>query len=231
MTNATEQTPMPSHGVDALIAKLRDEGVTAGRDEAAKILAEAKAKAKQIVNKAKDEASAYIEGSRKEAQAFQSAGEAAIKTAMRDAILDMKSRLMQRFTSDVKRLVSQRLQDEEFLKQMILEIAGRARARIEAVGADELEVILPEKVVGLEELRDKPEELQKGKLTHFALGLSSETLREGVTFSASDEVASGVQIRMVKDDITLELSDEAIAALLLQHLQPRFRAVLEGIVK
>ncbi len=231
MANATEQTPMPSHGIDALIAKLRDEGVTAGRDEAAKILAEAKAKAKQIVNKANEEASAYIEGSRKEAQAFQAAGEAAIKTAMRDAILDMKSGLMQRFTSDVKRLVSQRLQDEEFLKQMILEIAGRARARIEAVGADELEVILPEKVVGLEELRDKPEELQKGKLTHFALGLSGETLREGVTFSASDEVASGVQIRMVKDDITLELSDEAIAALLLQHLQPRFRAVLEGIVK
>ena len=231
MANATKQTPMPSHGVDALIAKLRDEGVSAGRDEAAKIVAEAKTKAKQILNKANEEAKEHIEGSRKEVQAFQSAGEAAVNTAMRDAILEMKSQLMQRFSSDVKRLVSQRLHDEEFLKQMILEVAGRARTRIEAAGADELEVILPEKVVGLEELRDKPEELQKGKLTHFALGLSSESLREGVTFSASDEVGSGVRVRMVKDDITLELSDEAIAALLLQHLQPRFRAVLEGIVK
>jgi len=36
---------------------------------------------------------------------------------------------------------------------------------------------------------------------------------------------------VVKGNITIDLTDEAIAALLLQHLQPRFRAVLEGIVK
>ena len=30
---------------------------------------------------------------------------------------------------------------------------------------------------------------------------------------------------------TIHLTDEAIAALLLEHLQPRFRAILEGIVK
>ena len=36
---------------------------------------------------------------------------------------------------------------------------------------------------------------------------------------------------MVKGNIKIDLTDEAIAALLLQHLQPRFRAVLEGIVK
>jgi len=36
---------------------------------------------------------------------------------------------------------------------------------------------------------------------------------------------------MVDKDISLDLTDEAIAALLLEHLQPRFRAILEGIVK
>jgi V/A-type H+-transporting ATPase subunit E len=231
MANTANATSVPSQGIDALIAKLREEGVAAGRGEGEKIVAEARTKAKQLVDKAHEEARGRLETSRKEAEAFQAAAEAAIKTAMRDALLDMKARLMQRFSADVKRLVSQSLQDEEFLQRIILEVAGRARERIEAAGAEDLEIILPDKVVGLEELRKKPEELQKGRLTQFVLGLSGETLREGVTFAASDELESGVRIRMVKDDITLDLTDEAIAGLLLQHLQPRFRAILEGIVK
>jgi V/A-type H+-transporting ATPase subunit E len=36
---------------------------------------------------------------------------------------------------------------------------------------------------------------------------------------------------MVDKDITLDLTDQAVADFLLQHLQPRFRAVFEGVVK
>jgi V/A-type H+-transporting ATPase subunit E len=31
--------------------------------------------------------------------------------------------------------------------------------------------------------------------------------------------------------VVLDLSDQAVAAALLEHLQPRFRALLEGVVK
>jgi V/A-type H+-transporting ATPase subunit E len=31
--------------------------------------------------------------------------------------------------------------------------------------------------------------------------------------------------------LVVDLSDDAVAGLLLQHLQPRFRAILEGIVR
>jgi V/A-type H+-transporting ATPase subunit E len=231
MAGTANEPAVPSHGIDSLIAKLRDQGVSAGRSEGEKIIADARAKAKQIVDRANDDARKHLVASRKEAEAFQAAGEAAIKTAMRDALLDMKARLMQRFSADVKRLVSESLQDEELLKRIILEIAGRARARTESGGAEQLEVILPDRVFGLEELRRKPEELQNGRLTKLVLGLTGETLREGVTFGVSDEHEAGVRVRMVDSDITLDLTDEAVAALLLQHLQPRFRAILEGIVK
>ncbi len=231
MANAATETPVPSSGIDALIVKLREQGVAAGRSEGDKIVAEAKAKAKQIVDKAQEEAKNHCEASRKEAASYQAAGEEAIKTAMRDTILDMKSYLMQRFSSDVKRLVARELREEALLRQVILEVAGRARERVDGVGAEQLEVVLPEKVVGLEELRQDPDELHKGKLTHFVLGLSNDILREGVTFSVSDDIESGIRVHMVDKDVTLDLTDEAIAALLLQYLQPRFRAILEGIVK
>ena len=231
MVDADNQSQPPSQGIDALIARLREQGVAAGREQAEKIVADARAMAKEIVDKAKEEAKKHIEASHKQADAFQSAGVAAIQMAMRDTILDMKSHLMQQFSSDVKRLVSRNLQDEALLRQMILEVAGRARESVDAAGASELEIVLPEEVVGLNELRNDPDELRRGKLTHFVLGLSDEILRKGVTFSASDEHESGIRIHMVDKDISLDLTDEAIAALLLEHLQPRFRAILEGIVK
>ena len=231
MVDADNQSQPPSQGIDALIARLREQGVSAGREQAEKIVADARAMAKEIVDKAKEEAKKHIEASHKQADAFQSAGVAAIQMAMRDTILDMKSHLMQQFSSDVKRLVSRNLQDEALLRQMILEVAGRARKSVDAAGASELEIVLPEEVVGLNELRNDPDELRRGKLTHFVLGLSDEILRKGVTFSASDEHESGIRIHMVDKDISLDLTDEAIAALLLEHLQPRFRAILEGIVK
>lgn len=231
MVDADNQSQLPSQGIDALIARLREQGVSAGREEAEKIVADARAMAKEIVDKAKEEAKMHIEASHKQADAFQAAGVAAIQMAMRDTILDMKSHLMQQFSSDVKRLVSRNLQDEALLRQMILEVAGRARESVDAAGASELEIVLPEEVVGLNELRNNPDELRRGKLTHFVLGLSDEILRKGVTFSASDEHESGIRIHMVDKDISLDLTDEAIAALLLEHLQPRFRAILEGIVK
>ena len=231
MVDADNPSQHPSQGIDALITRLREQGVTAGREEAEKIVADARAMAKQIVDQAKQEAKKHIEASHKEADAFQAAGVAAIQMAMRDTILDMKSHLMQQFSSDVKRLVSRNLQDEALLRQMILEVAGRARESVDASRSSQLDIVLPGEVVGLNELRNNPDELRRGKLTHFVLGLSDDILRKGVSFSASDEHESGIRIHMVDKDISLDLTDEAIAALLLEHLQPRFRAILEGIVK
>ena len=90
---------------------------------------------------------------------------------------------------------------------------------------------MPETAVGLEELRRDPHELQKGTLTKVVLGLTGDMLREGVSFRVSDDVESGIYVRAVDSDVTIDLSDEAVASLLLRHLQPRFRAILEGIVK
>ena len=215
MAKAAKEALPPASGVDALITRLRDEGVSAGRGEAEKIVAEAQAKAKAIVDKAKAEAKEHLAAARKEGDAYQSAGEEAVKTAMRDTILEMKSRLMQRFSADVKRLASEELGKDETLREMILELVGRVRADTGLEKAGEVEVILPEKAAGLEELRKNPAELQKGAATRYVLGLTDEMLREGVTFSASEEVESGVRIRVVEGDITIDLTDEAIASLLL----------------
>jgi len=226
---AVDQTS--SSGVDALITRLRDEGVTAGRSEADKILRDAQAQAKRMLDKAQKEARERLETAHKEADAYRAAGEEALKTAMRDTVLDLRAGLMQKFTTDVRRLVSHHLEDPELIRQMILEVAGRARDSGALEEGDELEILLPEKVVGVEQLRRNPEEIRKGKLTGVVFGLTGDMLRDGVTFSASDDQQGGIRIHMVDKEIPLDLSDAAVANFLLQHLQPRFRAVFEGVVK
>ena len=227
---AAEDRPSSS-GVDELIAKLREEGVAAGRAEAERIVADARAEAAQILDKASGEARSRLETARREADAYRAAGEEALKTAVRDTVLTMKADLMERFSTDVKRLVSQQIGDPEILQKMVLEIAGRARDRADIEDDNALEVVLPEAVIGLEDLRNNPEELGQGRLTKLVLGLTGEMLRKGVTFSASEDAAAGIRVKVEDKSVTLDLTDEAVAALLLQHLQPRFRAVLEGIVK
>ena len=230
MADAAKDAPLSS-GVDALIAKLRDEGVSAGRAEAEKIVSDAKATAERILSKARAEADQHLSAARKEADAYRQAGEEALKTAMRDAVLEMKAGMMQKFGADVKRLVSHHMQDPEILKSMILAIAGRVREGAGLSDGDAVDIILPANVIGIEELRQNPEELGKGQVTGFVLGLTGDMLREGVTFRSSDDMSPGIRVEVKDKDIVLDVSEEAVAGLLLQHLQPRFRAILEGIVK
>ena len=218
-----------SHGVDALIDKLRNDGVAAGKAEAERLISEAETEAAKIVSAAKAEAASQLRKVRKAADSYTAAGEEALNIAMRDAVLSMKSGLMVQFELDVKRMVSASLADPDMLKQMVLELVGSAR---EATGAGkDTEVILPAEIVGTQAIRENPDDIQSGKLTKFVLGLTQQMLEDGVILHAADDLQGGIRARVKNKDIMLDLSDTAVASLLMQHLQPRFRAALEGVIK
>lgn len=220
-----------SSGVDALITRLRDEGVAAGREQADQLLAEARQQAHALIETAEADARQRVEVACKQAAAELSAGQEALRTAMRDAVLEMKSTLNHQFAEDVRRLVSAQLKEPELLRELILEIAGKARAEARVDDGEDVVMLLPEHAIGLEELRENPKELQGGQLTELVRGLTGDLLREGVSFEGSDAIEAGVHVKVRDHDVLLDLSDQAVAALLLQHLQPRFRAILEGVVK
>lgn len=218
-----------SRGVDALIDKLRNDGVAAGKAEADRLIAEAKVEAARIVAAARAEAESELRNVRRAANSYQAAGEEALNIAMRDAVLSMKSGLMVQFELDVKRMVSTSLADPAMLKEMVLELVGSARA---ATGAGkDTDVILPAEIVDTQAIRENPDDIQSGKLTKFVLGIAQKMLEDGVTLHASDDLQGGIRASIKDKDILLDLSDTAVASLLMQHLQPRFRAALEGVIK
>ncbi len=218
-----------SYGVEELMNRLRDEGVKAGREEAEKIVADAETRARWLVAQAQDEADKLVDKARNEAQSLKTSADDALQVAARDMLLSLRERLSHRFAGEVRRLVGEQLGDAEFLKQLILEIAGRQGEAIDTGG--EVEVLLPRKALEVGELREDPRELQEGELTAFVLGITDEMLRDGVSLTVVEEGKDGITARLVDDEIEVEVTADAVANLLLEHLQPRFRALLEGIVR
>jgi V/A-type H+/Na+-transporting ATPase subunit E len=226
----------PTHaaasGVEALIHRLQEEGISRGQAEADKLLAAAQAQAHSLLAQAEAEAQALREKTHQETETSRRASQEALQVAFRDTVLTLKNWLLQRFSGDVERLVSAEMSDREFLQRLILEVAGRVRERHDLDSeAGGIELLIPEEAVEVEELRRHPEELRVGTLSHFVLARAGSLLREGVSLQVSPDVAAGIRIRLVDRDIEIDLTDATVAALLLQHLQPRFRAFLEGMVR
>jgi V/A-type H+-transporting ATPase subunit E len=55
-------------------------------------------------------------------------------------------------------------------------------------------------------------------------------LRAGVTIARSEGDAGGIRIVLLDSGLQVDLTDGAVAGVILRHLQPRFRALLEGVV-
>jgi V/A-type H+-transporting ATPase subunit E len=221
-----EDPKVPS-GVQSLISRLRDEGVKAGQQEAERLVEEAQQQAAQILNRAKTEAEELREKAHRQIEADRVASHEAIQMAFRDTLLKLGSEIRAAFSAHVKRLVSMELEERDFLRKCILLIVGYAGDRLpkdqplEVLIADDLFV-----AVG-----DKTELTETGKerLRDLVLGISREMLREGVDLKPAGHDERGMKVRLVGEDLELDLSDKALSEVLLQYLTPRFRAIFIGV--
>ena len=84
--------------------------------------------------------------------------------------------------------------------------------------------------MSLEDLQRKPEEAKPGTLMHFVLSMGGGMLRDGMTFGMADDGEAGVRVRLVDEDVQIDLTENALSQLLLRHMLPRFRALLRGAV-
>jgi V/A-type H+-transporting ATPase subunit E len=148
------QSAKVAFGVEALIERLRSEGVGSGRAGAEKIVKDAQAEAQSILSKAKAEADQIVDRARTDAANLEKAGRQSLEVAARDTALDLKNRLSQRAAREVKHLVNEAVQRQEILEKLILEVAGQAREK--AVGAGAVEILLPQKVISLDDIAKDP---------------------------------------------------------------------------
>ena len=217
-----------SSGVQELIDRLREKGVQEGKEQADQLMAEARRRATEMLDKARQEAAEIVQQARMEADRLRAAGEEALRLAGRDAVLALKEEISEQFSSQVRRLVSGCLRDEQFVQRLILEIAGRA---VPKDNSQPLELLLPEEMVPPQQVGCQAKEAKEGTLSHFVLALAGDLLREGVTFGVAADDRPGVTVKMVDEDVEITFDDKAVTEFLLRHLLPRFRTMMDGIVQ
>lgn len=224
---STQATATESAGVESLINRLRDQGIGEGRSQAEALITAAQQQAAEIIAAAKQEADAVLAKSKEESMKLKIAGEDAVRLAARDMILSMEGDLLNEFVNRLRRMVKGALADPAFLERIILEVAGKVAP---ALAGQKAELLLPPEFVSMEDLQRKPEEASPGTLMHFVLSLGGGMLREGMSFGVSDEGAAGIRVRLVDEDVQIEVTENAVSELLLRHMLPRFRALLRGAV-
>ena len=227
----TEQKKEVSSGVEALIQRLREQGINAGQEKAEQIMADAQKRSERLIEEAEREAQQILGHARAEVELIRTSGLEAIKLAARDAILKLRDNLLDSFSDEVIRVVNKEMVKEAFLQQLILELAGRIRKETGLDTNQQVVIQLPATVADLDDLRRNPEKLQEDDLSRFTAAIAADLLRPGVNIEFSSDLSSGLLIKLEDDHIVIDFSGEALGALLLEHLQPRFRAMLQGVVK
>ena len=208
-------------GVQNLVDRIRDQGILAANEKANKIVRDAEAKSAKMLADAKLEIEKLRETARLEIEANHAAALEALKLSARDAVLQLKAKVSSEFEVFVQRLVTSATRDEQFIKVIVLVLAGHVQE--ELIGDKDIQILISELIL----TGKSNEELgERGKQT--ILSLSSEMLREGVELIPSSDIQGGANVRLVKDKLEIDLSDKAIASLLYQRIMPRFQAILEG---
>jgi len=224
-----EQKGHASSGVEELIEKLRQQGVDKGQQEASKLVEEAEHRADWLLSQAHQEAEQIVSKARAAANNLRQSGEDALRIAARDMHLEVRETLSHSFSDQVERLVAQQMDNEAFMRKLILSLVDKASQDHGIADAEKMEVLLPDDFIGLDELRRNPKEYREGVLSQFVQSLAAEQMREGISFDLHD--GQGIRVRLSGEEVEVDLSADAIAKLLLKHLQPRFRAIIEGVIR
>jgi len=229
MARADKPIEPATTGVQALIDRLRAEGVEAGRQEADRLVEDARLRASEIVAEARREAERERERARADADAEKRAAREALELAARDALIALKERLTAAFSDQLGRMVARALAEPATLEQLVLEVGGRVRPSADRPAT----VMLPDAAVGVDELRrtgGRETETDRA-LDGLVARIGAERLREGVSLARGGPGRPGLVVRLDGEDVEIDLTDEAVAEILRAHLLPRFRALLDGIVR
>lgn len=205
--------------VQALIDRIRDQGVQSANREAARILAEAEAKASQLLADAQKQIEQLRAKATADIEAEQAAAQEALKLSARDTVTRLKNLVSTAFETFVRRLVTTATQDRELMKNLVLVLAGHSAD--EFIKDKQIQILLSDAL-----LTGQPDPKLHELSKQTILSLSSDMLREGVELIPSSSVEGGAKVRLVGEQLEIDLTDKAITKLLAGQLLPRFQAIL-----
>lgn len=199
---------MENKKLQELTEKLYTEGLTKGREDAERMVAEAEQKAAAIVAEAEKSAAATIKAAEAKAEEIKKNNQTEVALATRQAVAALKEQIAGLVVAkSVAPAVHATTIDPEFVKEMLLGIARSWNG--ERV---ELEATLPTEL--------------KAGLEADAEGAVKALLAEGVEVGYSEKVKSGFKVAPKEGGYYISFTDEDFAALLSEYLKEKIVKML-----
>lgn len=187
--------------LDALLTKIRSEGVDAAKAEAADIVAKAKAEAADIVAKAKAEATTITTQAKVDADRMASGAEATIRQAARDVLLKLGQDITALLEGTLGGVVDETLKTKATLEKLVVDAIAAYQKSGEVTIA-----VAPDTVDAI-----------KAKLAK----------QKEVTVVTDTQVGSGFRVRLSGGRVEHDFTGESVTAALAALLRPQLAQLLK----
>ncbi len=194
-----------------LTDRLYKEGLSKGKEEGEALIAKAEVKAQEIIDEARKAAEEIIRKAEKEAADYRTKVEGDVKMAATQSIQATRNTIENLMVDGlVGKQTSAALSSEEFIKQIILEVARKFSAE----EPSDLKLVLPESL--------------KSQLEPFISGELATALGKGVTAEFSKKIVGGFNIAPKDGSYFISLTDDSFRNLIGEYMRPLTRKILFG---
>lgn len=191
-----------------LTEKLYAEGLSKGREDAERMVAEAEQKAAALVAEAEEKAAAIIKNAEEKAAELKKNNETEMALATRQMVAALRENIANLVVTKVgEPSVHAALLDVEFVREMLLSVARAWNG--ERV---QLEAVLPAEM--------------KAKFDIEAEGAVKALLTEGVEVGYSEKVKSGFKVAPKEGGFYISFTEEDFSALLAEYLKEKVTKML-----
>jgi V/A-type H+-transporting ATPase subunit E len=199
----------PEVNIQALLERIKNEGIAEARKEAEAIVAQARAEADAIRAQARAQASELLQEAENDVERSRAGFEAAMSQAARDLILAVKDSI-KRLCDDVLTQKLATALTPEMLREMLLKI---------------LTAWKPQQPPQRTEVLLSPEDWQQ--LEEALCKSLQEAFTDGVVLKPMEGIEKGFRIGIEGEHVHYDLTGRGIAELLSEYLSPRVARFLK----
>lgn len=192
-----------------LIAKIKEDGVTAAETEAAAIISSAKVEAEKIISEAKAKADKLLLDANAENERMVRSSEDAIRQAGRNLLISFRESVARELKAVISETVSAVYKSEDLAKLIVSVVENWTNKP----NTEELTVIL--------------NETDLAKLEETLLAALKDKLTKGVHLKANDNFDGGFRIAVNDDGAYYDYSEEAVVDMLSNYLSPKVSKLLK----
>lgn len=188
---------------------LRKETIEPAKQQADEIIDAAKRQADEILASAEDRADRMISDARAEIERQRIVFQSSLAQACRQTLESLKEKVLEKlFNPEVSSFLNKPLQDPKVLSQLITAV-------VEAIKKDGLDVDLSAYIPAAVSSKEVSALLAKGIL---------DRLKEKSVLLSP--IGGGVEVKILQDNITIDLSDSTLKELVANFIRKDFRELL-----